>query len=538
MCRACIEGGRRCPEPPEKRRARQRAAYAASVATSEAPADAATEPESPAQDTDEVSAEQVQLAIRQAKENLLLAENVPDPTYEGAYYPGERLLGSDDDGWDTPTEYGLRTEASVREAGRLIATRAEQVAASELASVGQRPEFLALRDEGFSDAEEYAEFAYRERVRCTQEHLEAQGRLIVDAKTDHWQDSYAEVQDLTKQVNHWATERSRIAQGDGAWHRAEAAVRSEAYRAALDEQRPMGGGMVSTHPASDKKAVESLREAMGYYPKDWIEADASYRARWTTTGILEADHEADLPLLVRSTKGRAHYADGLTVKVAEVPTEPVRKIVRADARLPRDAEVVEEGWAKMRGRSLVEARREPWQDPEAFGFIATKTIRTQTGKVTREREVSELLVSSRAGGPLAPGVSTAIHEYGHRAEAVNPRIDDLARTFLARRTTTPEGERDQLHPYLVTKSQARQGPPSDRWEWDERNEGLGLSEWTRPDGFAEPYTGKQTGSKHTEVFTTGMEGVFAGRFGGLSGQGKWKADPEHRDLVLGILATV
>ena len=62
----------------------------------------------------------------------------------------------------------------------------------------------------------------------------------------------------------------------------------------------------------------------------------------------------------------------------------------------------------------------------------------------------------------------------------------------------------------------------------------------RPDDFADQYIGKQNdaGNLHSEVFSMGMEGVFAGRFGGLRGRGRWKADPDHRNLILGVLATV
>lgn len=66
----------------------------------------------------------------------------------------------------------------------------------------------------------------------------------------------------------------------------------------------------------------------------------------------------------------------------------------------------------------------------------------------------------------------------------------------------------------------------------------GSTEMTRPDNFTNIYMGKDYRGDATEVMSMGMEGVFAGAYGGFIGVGGEKPDLEVRDLVLGVLASV
>lgn len=92
-----------------------------------------------------------------------------------------------------------------------------------------------------------------------------------------------------------------------------------------------------------------------------------------------------------------------------------------------------------------------------------------------------------------------VHEFAHRCEDVNHTIGAVERVFLARRA------------------------------------GNG-------DGFVSSYMGRKYPGFHPkpnvfhEVFTTGMEAVFGGRYGYLHGVvASTPSDAEHRHLVLGIL---
>lgn len=487
MCRSCAEGGRRCPgETPEKRRARQNAAYHAKKHT--------TEPRTPQSGNDDatasagleplegpVTAEQVRERIEHAQQVLARADDTPLPDIEGAYRPGERMTNTNDEGWLVPTEYGLEAEAATRAAGAAVAARAEELAGPALEKVPQDKKVLEFVPDGAASREEYAaqvkarsEALYSE---ITQLRREAAGisdfseRFELQRQSNH----------MVPEVNKYLTEAALVEQGDSAWDRAEARAYSDAYRQVLAEQRDMGlpgGKMIEVGEDSQKATVARLKKALHYYPSDWLARESSHETSWETTGIMgPQSHKEQIPLVVRSTTGRAYYSD-----------------------------------------------------------IAGKTQMVR-GEVVRTY-YSELTIDKKDGGCLGPGVSTALHEYGHRVERVQPRVNDLAQTHLARRTMNDDGERHELEPYLVSNARLRSGPSRDMWSY-ERND-AGKSEWVRSDDFAERYMGKQNSSKETssEVFTTGMEGVFAGRFGGLRGTGRWKEDREHRDFILGTLATV
>ena len=165
MCRACDQGGRRCPsDAPERRRARQNAAYHARKHT--------TEPREPESGTDDaassaglqpltgpVTAEMVRERVEHARGVLERANDQPSPVMEGAIRPGERLTQTNDDGWLVPTEYGLEAEAATRAAGAAIVARAEGLAESRVeAALNSDKAVLEHCPGGASSREEYADY--------------------------------------------------------------------------------------------------------------------------------------------------------------------------------------------------------------------------------------------------------------------------------------------------------------------------------------------------------------------------------------------
>lgn len=476
MCRSCDQGGRRCPaDAPEKRRARQNAAYHAKKHATGARspesgnADASADADLPPLEGP-VTAEMVRQRVEHAQQVLARSDGLD----------GGALTLENEHGWRTPTEYGLEAEAATRAAGAAIAARAEGIAAERVAdALRSNKDLISYHPDGFDSREQYADYI-AQQSHMLKEHVLAVQRKARDSESpEEARELHLMANSQIDEANKLLAENSRVQQGDSAWDRAEAKVYSDAYLEALSEQRSMGlpgGQMIDLDSKSQKATAKRLEKSLAYYPSDWLERDGSYETSWRTRD--GARHQKRVPLRVKSTGKRAHYA-------------------------PYAAE----------GR------------------------RTWGGDVEWE-EYSELLIDKRDEGCLGPGVSTALHEYGHRAERVQSRVNELAQTHLARRTSNADGERHDLEPYLVGRGRARSGPSQDMAQFKRQDEGK--SEWVRSDDFAERYMGKQNSSRDdsSEVFSTGMEGVFAGRFGGLRGAGRWKEDREHRDFILGTLVSV
>lgn len=473
MCRSCTQGGRRCPgETARKRRARQNAAYHARKN--------ATSPRSPQSGGDDPSAsaglpplgegatsEDVRERVRNAREVV-----------DAAGADGAPWTAQGSAGWLAPTEAGIRAEAATRAAGAAVAARAEVLAAPEVQRVGMDERVRSFVPGGAASRQEYAAHVKAQGDRLVQEIHGLRKQAGVASSHEETMALRDQANGMVNEANRFLVEDAHVEQGDCAWDRAEAVAYSQAYRQALSEQRSMGlpdGRMIAVDSESQKATVGRLKTGLAYYPSDWLARDGDHESRWRSEDFTE--HQERIPLRVRSTKKRAHYA----------PVVIHRRYTRDEVQV------------------------------SAY---------------------SELTIDKRDRGCLGPGISTAIHEYGHRAERVQPRVNELAQVQLARRTTNGDGSRHSLEPYLVGKQRARGGPSSTLWEYMQRDEGK--SEWVRSDDFVTRYAGKQNSSdeESSELFTTGMEGVFAGRFGGLRGMGRWAEDREHRDFILGVLAVV
>lgn len=139
--------------------------------------------------------------------------------------------------------------------------------------------------------------------------------------------------------------------------------------------------------------------------------------------------------------------------------------------------------------------------------IASKTV---TGITKRIGNEPYFLVN----GEGDDAKEVAIHEFGHVIEHANKEVSAATAQFLKRRT---EGETPV------------------QYEGGDKNERV------VHDGFTDPYIGKMYYREGaTEVFTMAMESLFHGRYC-FSNTKKDKPptstdDPEHRDLILGILA--
>lgn len=513
MCRGpdCPSGRRRCHEPAEKRRARHRASYAAAKLADGNAVNTAMGrpriPDSPPELTDPAAPapgtkEAVTAAIAEAQDALAVTEDRPAPHYPeelGIVVSGDSMTDIGDDGWPVATEAGKRVDVAVRTAGAAVAARAEALAAEDLENIGRSPALREVRPEGFADRDEYVhhieaqlesiEVALRE-VREKERAASAAYRLgrekrRKDGLSEHDVKAKTEIQAMSRDIlaKHDAYVQANrdvaaVHTGTDAWSMEASRIRSEAYLATLKEQRDFGPREdleVNYAPRVTRKAKAKLEAAMAYYPTDWTNGEEGYVAKWTSS---------------RGTYLEAEHQEVLPLMVSETS-----------------------------GRA-------------SYG------IARRQRSANRMILVSKLTISSDHESCLEPGVTTAIHEYGHRMERMHPQVNQIMQTHLAIRTTGDDGRRDSMQPYMPSSS-TRKTPPGDTMEdWVRRQRDSKTGEWTRPDHFAEVYTGKQYDGDSSEVLTTGMEGVFAGRFGGLSGQGAWREDTAHRDLILGTLATV
>lgn len=128
------------------------------------------------------------------------------------------------------------------------------------------------------------------------------------------------------------------------------------------------------------------------------------------------------------------------------------------------------------------------------------------------------------------GGSTALHELGHRMERAIPEIRVWQWIFHSRRTVKSVDPVDRLRRKLAEI---------------EPGSGYDDDEWTYDDHFADPYVGKDYGTDPNsayEILTMGLEGLLTGEHEILSGlpsnRAMGRGDDDHRDFVLGLLATV
>lgn len=120
--------------------------------------------------------------------------------------------------------------------------------------------------------------------------------------------------------------------------------------------------------------------------------------------------------------------------------------------------------------------------------------------------------------------SNATHEFAHRVGDLVPSVNLSERTFLMRRAghiALPRPDGSVPKPEKLSKI-------------DSSKTELGYR-----DNFPIHYMGKVygDGSLGGELFSTGMEALFTGRFGGLSGMAGYSADPDYKRFILGMIAS-
>jgi len=325
---------------------------------------------------------------------------------------------------------------------------------------------------------------------------------------------------------------------------------SEAYRNIISEIRPVGGS-IDYLSASDPEAQEVIDSTVGkHFPSTW----------------LQDSIDSQKPLYAVSDPGRAYYlhekmfydAKNLTNN----PSDRVRSKVMTkyglvpESQLENLESILGPNAKQLTGRPItidgivyqpVEApildvfdiKTHPSKDglPIGPGWVYRQHFSLDdSGFVSTDkawvREFNPRQVAIRSTVSVAlnkttiEGRGTAYHEMGHRMESVvsNGVIMRQSEAFLRRRTTDPTtGTREPLS--AIYESEV--GNPF-------------ITEVGRKDDFVNDYVGKEYASnEHREVFSVGIEAVFAGTMSALNGlDGRTKKDDDHKGFILGLLAAV
>lgn len=323
------------------------------------------------------------------------------------------------------------------------------------------------------------------------------------------------------------------------------------YVTVLSDFRPIGGKVNNATRDSDANAVALLEDSVEkVYPSEWID-----------------NSNASGPLHFESTNGRAGFVSNLVdfsdEAIKQYPDEvtmeapglvsthiPSDKAEEVAAKIGHGAYVADARELDINNEMvrivIIPAREifdpsvdatnddgtpagEGWELSHFYDFnTATATETPVWNKSLAQPAVKRSTISLpkiNEDKTQLDAQATAIHEYAHRMEETRPHIMRMEEAWLKRRTTDPvTGIREDnsiMYPVLPGTS-------------------VGDLELGRRDNFLHHYIGKEyTTSHHREVFSVGMESMFGHqKLGGLIGASdNIKADQDHRNFILGLLAT-
>lgn len=524
MCRECGPNYRRCPSSyGEGRAARERAKYGAGKAAA-ASVPKQAHPGLVRSDTHETATASVPTVehIQAEIARLSAAMNAPHAL--------------DSDRAAIVAEFGS-TEAAVRHVGDLIAQRAEHhagITIDDVAAVQGDSNAAHLA----AAAKVEAEYGMAERRR----ELDAAKRAVSRgtlaeraAATVAYNEKVDEWNKIVRSKEYKAAQRAAkdALNGKGGASGDLLVKFRDGYVQALSEVRPLGGEL-KLSDSTKKSARLAFQEAADYYPADWVR---------------RSNEGKNLNASVVTT--RAHYTDGGDKKrvkepmwgfrqhfpVSEDPNDVAhpendsmyRWVKSPDSDLSSDPGMAE--WRPIR-QQTVYRRNGDEPKPSGNGWSeysdkqGRKYWRRDRTKMKEHIDYGSAEIRTNKGSNLDGRSETyaiATHEMAHRFEATVPDIRRIENEFLRRRTTMSDGNRER---------RVNVSP------------GLRKPEMGWADSFVDAYVGRDyqvarqdiAGHPDTEVLSMGIEALYGGNHGGLVGAGRYKADPEHRALILGMLA--
>lgn len=506
MCRALSEGGRRCPcSNGSRRRAYQRARYALKTAAASASPTVVHDPPPPARGGIEETRHHAVAALSAFREKLPLPRSPECAAYVAAV-----------------TEHGdaIREEFTHR--------------------VGEAMDEAGVGDVAFTALKDRRKQWVAGQIDYDRElnDLMSMQTAIKDDNPNTWYNDPELSAQVKELGDKWATlmddrfnERARIDTELANMARARRELFAKEMTACVKSLRETGEmPAYSSTTKLTKKDAAFLEDVFGAFPADMVRAA---RGR-------------SLPMKATRSKARAHFV-GRTFPKSRITYDAhldVHDLLRGGPlwdrnyhHVPRDdpdyrtryedtlpdtpenraaieeklEEYRQKGWQRWKGRQspqLIEVKVKVADDEwETRLRVAAKGFSSRMTK-DYKHPVSELTFNDR---------ESAAHEFGHYLEASNPEVSYACKEFLYRRT---EGlEKKVYH--------------------TSRAHGV---ERVIEDGFVKSYIGKDYDDMHhTEVFSMGVEAVYAGAHGGLididgySAKDR-KSDPEHLSLILGLLS--
>lgn len=149
-----------------------------------------------------------------------------------------------------------------------------------------------------------------------------------------------------------------------------------------------------------------------------------------------------------------------------------------------------------------------------------------SSKFGRFSRRSTLTVRDMKGADFAGGISLGLHEFAHRVEHANPTVVELERAFLMRRSGHYSEAVNPVKPEELSVIHE-----------EDFEQVEGKEEYGYKDNFPTHYMGKVYEGEAFEILSMGMESLFSGETGGLSGIMNHKADPDYKRFILGTLAS-
>lgn len=338
---------------------------------------------------------------------------------------------------------------------------------------------------------------------------------------------------------------------------------TEAYHTILANIRPMGGKTDFKENSSEEVKTIMEQTVALHYPASWLEAHnaadgadvilatTQTRPSFQSDTLSETEYDGvpkntvsnatftlsenykkvlddhDFSILRRTSIETKDWANNV-IKVESViyQTEEIYDPAKHGAEPPTE----ETGWEykpTLKSLELPEAQNvrseqdivdlisaKRWVRPE----VTTKKLEPKLSLF--DKETSDQ-VSAEHNITQDDQKAMAYHEFGHRMETVLPNniLPRQEKAFLKRRSgKTTDSE--------FTKNLINTG---------------NMFEFGHEGGFVSRYVGRDYFTDNNfEVFTTGIEGLFGGNYGGLVGNSvKYTPkDEDHRGFILGMLATL